>query len=92
MTQRRVRIGCDFTYLAEVSTPVIFQVRPGGSAGLALDAEQWSSQPLMAIRSYTDVYGNPCTRAALPPGGHASDTMPWPPCRTRPRTLTRRHR
>src|SRR5258705_362323 len=31
MVLRRVRVGCDFTYLAEVDTPVIFQVQPIGS-------------------------------------------------------------
>src|ERR1700756_5003457 len=68
MMQRRIRIGCDFTFVAAVNTPVIFQVRPGNSAGLALDGEQWPSQPLIAIRSYTDLYGNPCPRAGLPAG------------------------
>lgn len=54
MMQRRIRIGCDFTFVAAVNTPVIFQVRPGESAGLAVDGEQWSSQPLMAIRGCTE--------------------------------------
>ncbi|MCW2935129.1 MAG: transglutaminase domain protein [Actinomycetia bacterium] len=81
MKQRRIQIGCDFTYMAAVDTPVIFQVRPGESAGLALDDEQWPSQPLMAIRRYTDLYGNPCTRAVLPAGRssfgyHAVATVP----------------
>jgi hypothetical protein len=57
--ERRIRIGCEFACLAAVSTPVTFQVRPGESEGLALDAEQWPAQPLMAIRGYTDLYGNP---------------------------------
>lgn len=81
MMQRRIRIGCEFAYVAEVSTPVIFQVRPGKSVGLTLGAEQWSSQPLMAIRGYTDLYGNSCTRAVLPAGRssfgyHAVATVP----------------
>jgi transglutaminase-like putative cysteine protease len=81
MMQRRIRIGCDFTFVAAVNTPVIFQVRPGESAGLAVDGEQWSSQPAMAIRCYTDLYGNPCTRAVLPAGRsrfgyHAVATVP----------------
>jgi hypothetical protein len=66
--RRRIRIGCDFTFVAAANAPVIFQVRPGESAGLAVDGEQWSSQPLMAIGGYTDLYGNPCTRAVLPTG------------------------
>lgn len=81
MKQRRIQIGCDFTYVAATDTPVIFQVRPGKSAGLALDGERWSSRPLMAVRCYTDLYGNPCARAVLPAGRssfgyHAVATVP----------------
>jgi transglutaminase-like putative cysteine protease len=81
MVPRRIQIGCDFTYVAAVSTPVIFQVRPGESAGVAVDREQWSSEPAMAIHCYTDLYGNPCTRAVLPAGRskfgyHAVATVP----------------
>jgi transglutaminase-like putative cysteine protease len=68
MTLRQVQIGCDFTYVAAVDTPVIFQVRPGESVDVAVDHEQWLSQPPMASRCYIDLYGNPCTRAVLPAG------------------------
>lgn len=68
MTWRSIRVGCDFTYLAEIDTPVIFQVQPRASASLTIGQERWLSEPNMAIRAYTDVYGNPCTRAVLPAG------------------------
>jgi transglutaminase-like putative cysteine protease len=68
MAQRLIRIGCDFTFVAAVRTPVIFQVRPTESAGLAVNGEQWPTQPPLAIRWYTDLYGNPCARAVLPAG------------------------
>ena len=61
-------MGCDFTYLAAIDTPVVFQVQPRASAQVTLDGVRWSSQPRMELRSYTDLYGNPCTRAVLPAG------------------------
>jgi transglutaminase-like putative cysteine protease len=68
MTSRWLRIGCDFRYAAEIDTPVIFQVKPGESADVVLKDEQWSSEPAMEVRGYTDLYGNPCARAVLPAG------------------------
>ena len=68
MVLRRVRVGCDFTYLAEVDTPVIFQVQPIGSRLIAMEAEVWSSDPVTGVRGYADLYGNPCVRAVLRAG------------------------
>lgn len=68
MVVRRIRIGCNFTYVAAVDTPVIFQVRPGESRLITIEAPRWSSEPLIAFRDYTDLYGNPCVRAVLPAG------------------------
>jgi transglutaminase-like putative cysteine protease len=68
MAQRLIRVGCDFSYLAEVETPAIFQVRPRVSADLTAQREGWNSQPVLALREYSDLYGNPCTRTVLPPG------------------------
>lgn len=68
MTWRRIGVGCVFTYVAEIDTPVIFQVQPRPSACLAIEQERWLPEPSMAIHGYTDLYGNPCTRAVLPAG------------------------
>jgi transglutaminase-like putative cysteine protease len=70
MTRRRIRVGCDFTYVAEIETPAIFQIQPRASEypGLAIEQERWMPEPSMAIRWYTDLYGNPCTRTVLPAG------------------------
>src|ERR1035441_10489004 len=68
MGTRRLLIGCDFTYVAAISTPVIFQVRPIEAPPVLLEAGQWASDPPIAIRGYTDLYGNPCVRAVLPAG------------------------
>src|SRR5712691_11261204 len=68
METRRILIGCDFTYVAAVSTPVIFQVQPAESAHISIQGGQSASEPAMAIRGYADLYGNPCLRAVLPAG------------------------
>jgi transglutaminase-like putative cysteine protease len=68
MRSRRIRVGCDFTYMAEISTPVIFQVQPVNSPLAAIEQEQWKSEPPVTIRGYADLYGNPCVRTVLPAG------------------------
>src|SRR5580698_10434286 len=68
METRRLLIGCDFTYVAAISTPVIFQVRPIEDPPVLIEGARWASEPPIAIRGYTDLYGNPCVRAVLPAG------------------------
>ena len=68
MQTRRVRIGCTFTYVAEIDTPVVFHVQPRHAPDIALAGAQLGAEPEMALRDYTDLYGNPCTRAILPSG------------------------
>ena len=46
MRSRRIRIGCEFTYVAEIDTPVIFQVQPSESPALALQGERPVRQPV----------------------------------------------
>ena len=81
MLTRQIQVGCEFTYVAVIDTPVIFQVRPSDAAPITLQGEKWSSEPSMLIHGYTDLYGNPCTRAILPAGRstfgyHALATVP----------------
>src|ERR1700722_15508428 len=68
METRRLLIGCDFTYVAAIPTPVLFQVQPLGSPLISIDGARWDSEPAFAARRYTDLYGNPCVRAVLPAG------------------------
>jgi transglutaminase-like putative cysteine protease len=68
METRRILIGCGFTYDAAVSTPVIFQVQPAESALVRIEGGRWTSEPVMGIRGYFDLYGNPCLRTVLPAG------------------------
>ena len=68
IAERRVQIGCDFTYVSEVDTPVIFQVQAIEALGVTLRDEHWSSAPAHPIRGYRDLYGNQCVRTVLRAG------------------------
>jgi transglutaminase-like putative cysteine protease len=68
MESRRLLVGCEFTYVAAVSTPAVFQVQPTEASHICIKDAQWSSQPAVPSPGYTDLYGNPCVRAVLPAG------------------------
>jgi transglutaminase-like putative cysteine protease len=68
MGMRQIRVGCEFAYLAEVDTPVVFHVQPSKSPDVDVKLERWRSEPPFAVRGFADVYGNPGIRAVLPPG------------------------
>ena len=68
MMTRRLLVGCEFTYEAEVPTLTVFQVQPDDSPLHTRRSESWVSTPNLSLRSYRDLYGNPCTRAVLPIG------------------------
>jgi transglutaminase-like putative cysteine protease len=66
---RRVRIGCQFVYEAQVDTPAVFQVQPRDESPVSLARQEWSVSPTRLTRRYIDLYGNPCLRLVLPAGG-----------------------
>lgn len=68
MASRRVRVGCEFVHVAEVNTPAVLQVTPRPDQPVAISEERWSSDPEQPRRAYTDLYGNPCVRLAIPAG------------------------
>ena len=68
MGTRRIRVGCEFVYRAEIDTPVVFHVRPVASACVDIQRERWRSEPQFGVRGYADIYGNPGLRAVLPAG------------------------
>jgi transglutaminase-like putative cysteine protease len=65
---RQIVIGCGFRYLAEVETPVVFHIQPRPAAEITLTGVQLGADPATELHNYTDLYGNPCTRAILPAG------------------------
>ena len=66
--RRRLRIGCMFTYAAEIPTPAVFMVRPAISRAISTEDGRWLSDPPAPVREYTDIYGNDCARTVLPAG------------------------
>src|ERR1700749_1990825 len=68
MEKRRLLIGCEFTYVAAIPTPVVFQVQPAQSPRISIEGARWSAEPATPSRGYSDLYGNPCVRAVLPAG------------------------
>lgn len=68
MDTRKVVVGCEFAYEAAIPTVAIFQVQPDESMTVTRLSQTWTSEPNMSLRSYADLYGNPCTRVVLPVG------------------------
>jgi len=68
MDFRRVQVGCEFTYRAEIPTPTVFQVQPLDEEPVHLLREQHVVAPEVHSHGYTDLYGNPCLRLILPAG------------------------
>jgi transglutaminase-like putative cysteine protease len=68
MGTRRLLIGCEFTHVAAVPTPVVFQVQPASAPHVRIEGARWSCDPAVPSRGYADLYGNPCVRAVLPAG------------------------
>jgi len=68
MEKRRLLIGCDFTYVAEIPTPVVFQVQPVESRLISIEGARWDSEPVLQTHGYPDFYGNWCVRTVLPAG------------------------
>jgi transglutaminase-like putative cysteine protease len=65
---RQIAIGCGFTYVAEIQTPVVFHIQPRTADEITLTGAQLGADPAMDLHAYTDLYGNPCVRAVLPVG------------------------
>ena len=67
--RRRIRIGCMFTYVAEVPTAAVFMVRPAASPLIAIKGAGWLVDPPGGpVHGYSDLYGNECARTVLPTG------------------------
>jgi transglutaminase-like putative cysteine protease len=68
MRSRRVVLGCEFVYVAAIDTPAVLQVEPRDAEPITVESRGWTEEPGLRIRSYTDIYGNPCARLVLPAG------------------------
>ncbi|MCE6992614.1 transglutaminase family protein [Dyadobacter sp. CY323] len=56
------------TYSVYAPTNVITMLRPRRQEGQAIIQEGFQIEPSVPFSEYTDIYGNPCQRAVLPPG------------------------
>jgi transglutaminase-like putative cysteine protease len=65
---RRVRVGCEFRYTAEVETAAVFQVQPSERGPATVVRQGWETEPTAVRRAYTDVFGNDCQRLNLQVG------------------------
>jgi transglutaminase-like putative cysteine protease len=68
VTMRLVDVGCEFRYSAQIPTPAVLQVQPLGEAPVSVLSSSTSVEPAAPVRSYTDLYGNPCQRLVVPAG------------------------
>jgi transglutaminase-like putative cysteine protease len=68
VTVRQVAVGCEFRYSAQVDTPTVFQVQPLAEAPVSVLSAGTSIEPDTPVRTYVDLYGNPCQRLVVPAG------------------------
>ena len=65
----KVRVGCQFTYDADVATHAVVQVEPRLTDGVLALEERWSNTAQVGMSRYLDAFGNWCRRTTIPPGG-----------------------
>ena len=65
----QVHVGCEFRYEADHPTPTVWHVRPRPvDAGHRLMNATWTTDPVLAVATYYDGFGNTCDRLVLPQG------------------------
>lgn len=64
----QIRVGCEFSYQAEVATRAVIQVEPRLDGATRVRDERWVNVPLLAMARYVDGFGNICRWATLPVG------------------------
>ncbi len=68
VTVRQIDVGCEFHYSAQVPTPAVIQVQPLQQGPVVVLSAATSVAPDTPVRTYSDLYGNPCQRLVLPAG------------------------
>ncbi|WP_230686510.1 transglutaminase-like domain-containing protein [Catellatospora vulcania] len=51
-----------------MDTPAVLQIEPRGTGPVSVIERSWALEPQVNVRSYVDLYDNPCTRLVLPAG------------------------
>ena len=68
MTNRTLRIGCEFVHQSRYDVPSIFQVEPVADQRAEVVSSRWSADPAVESSTYRDLYGNPCRRLTIGAG------------------------
>ncbi|HEY2427974.1 MAG TPA: transglutaminase family protein [Acidimicrobiales bacterium] len=63
-----LRVGCSFTWKAEIPTAAVVQVEPRLDRSAILQQDEWTIMPSVPTRAYWDGFGNRCRRMTLPAG------------------------
>lgn len=61
-------IGCEFVQYASAPAASVLQILPIGEDPVRVVSQEWSIDPAVPVRGYTDMYGNHCLRVVLPAG------------------------
>jgi transglutaminase-like putative cysteine protease len=64
----QIRVGCEFSYEAEVPTHAVIQVEPRLESAVRAVDERWTNTPMVAMSRYLDASGNVCRRATIAAG------------------------
>jgi transglutaminase-like putative cysteine protease len=63
-----IRVGCEFSYRADVPTHAIIQVEPRLDGEVRVLDETWDNHPRIGMSRYVDGFGNVCRRGTLVAG------------------------
>jgi transglutaminase-like putative cysteine protease len=63
-----VKVGCEFSYRAEVPTHAVIQVEPRLDGHVRVLNEQWKNVPQIGMSRYVDSFGNVCRRTTIVAG------------------------
>jgi transglutaminase-like putative cysteine protease len=63
-----VKVGCEFSYRAEVPTHAVIQVEPRLEGEVRMLHERWTNVPEIGMSRYVDSFGNVCRRATISAG------------------------
>ncbi|MDT7790348.1 MAG: hypothetical protein QOF58_8767, partial [Pseudonocardiales bacterium] len=74
---RLLRVGCAFTYRAEVPTAAVFLIGVARSGDVLVSREHLAVSPETPVRHHFDLYGNRCARVALPTGLSTVEYSAW---------------
>ncbi|MEU0883870.1 transglutaminase family protein [Lentzea sp. NPDC005914] len=74
---RLLRVGCAFTYRAEVPTAAVFLIGAARSGDVLVSREHLAVSPETPVRHHFDLYGNWCSRLVLPAGLSTVEYSAW---------------